>query len=396
MMDDVLYDLERPALGQVSFGSRLRSKPRVAVVHDWLVTFAGAEKVLEEILALFPQAELFSVVDFLNEADRGRLAGRRARTSFVQKLPFARRKYRAYLAFMPLAIEQFDLAGFDLVISSSHAVAKGVLTGPDQVHICYCHTPIRYAWDLQAQYLREAGLVSGVRSLIARALLHYVRLWDVRTASGVDYFIANSAYIARRIRKVYRRDAVVIHPPVDTDRFLLRRDKDAFYLTASRLVPYKRVELIVQAFAGMPGRRLLVVGDGPDFAKIKASAPANVTMLGFLPPAALRDHLQRARAFLFAAEEDFGILPVEAQACGTPVIAYGRGGALETIVDADNVAGEAPTGLFFYEQSAAAIVDAVERFEKLIIAPEACRARAERFGRSAFAAALRGFVEQVI
>ena len=262
-MDDVLYDLERPALGQVSFGSRLRSKPRVAVVHDWLVTFAGAEKVLEEILALFPQAELFSVVDFLNEADRGRLAGRRARTSFVQKLPFARRKYRAYLAFMPLAIEQFDLAGFDLVISSSHAVAKGVLTGPDQVHICYCHTPIRYAWDLQAQYLREAGLVSGVRSLIARALLHYVRLWDVRTASGVDYFIANSAYIARRIRKVYRRDAVVIHPPVDTDRFLLRRDKDAFYLTASRLVPYKRVELIVQAFAGMPGRRLLVVGDGP-------------------------------------------------------------------------------------------------------------------------------------
>jgi glycosyltransferase involved in cell wall biosynthesis len=361
---------------------------RVAIVHEWLVTLGGSEKVLIELLALFPNADLFAVVDFLSSEDRLKLGHKRIHTSFIQNLPFAGKHYRSYLPFMPLAIEQFDLAGYDLVISSSHAVAKGVLTGPGQLHVCYCHSPIRYAWDLQHQYLREARLTKGTKSLLARLMLHYIRIWDSRTVAGVDMFIANSNYIAKRIRKSYRRDAAVVHPPVDVDAFPLRLEKEKFYLTASRMVPYKRIDIIVQAFARMPERRLIVIGDGPDMAKLRALGQKNITFLGYQEDAVLRDHLQRARAFVFAAEEDFGILPVEAQACGTPVIAYGAGGALETVLSPGNSLHMPATGVFFTEQTPEAVCAAIAHFESLHFDPRDCRAWAERFSPAVFAKAI--------
>lgn len=351
---------------------------RVAVVHDWLTTYAGAEKVLAEILRIWPQADLFTVVDFLPDSDREKLLGKVATTSFIQRLPRARSSYRAYLPLMPFAIEQLDLSGYDLVISSSHAVAKGVITGPDQLHVSYVHSPIRYAWDLQHRYLNESGLAKGVKGWIARAMLHYIRIWDQRTAHGVDAFVANSGFIARRIRKVYGYHAAVVYPPVDIGRFSLGTRKEDFYLTASRMVPYKCVPLIVEAFARMPERRLVVVGDGPDFERVKAAATPNVTLLGYQPDAVLIDYMQRAKAFVFAAEEDFGITPVEAQACGTPVIAYGRGGALETVIASADESTR--TGLFFARQEHADIVDAVTRFEAAgVFDPLVCRANAQRF-----------------
>ncbi|WP_018466777.1 glycosyltransferase family 4 protein [Calidithermus timidus] len=360
---------------------------RVAVVHDWLVTYAGSERVLEQILLCFPQADLFSLVDFLPQGQRGFIQDRPVQTSFIQRLPRARAAYRSYLPLMPLAVEQFDLRGYDVVISSSHAVAKGVLTGPDQLHLSYVHTPIRYAWDLQPQYLREAGLERGIKGALARALLHYMRLWDQRTAAGVDVFIANSHYIARRIRKAYRREAEVIYPPVDVESFTLHEPKEDFYLAASRMVPYKRMDLIVEAFSQMPERKLVVIGDGPDFEKVKAKAAPNVRMMGYQPFSSLKEHMQRAKAFVFAAEEDFGIIPVEAQACGTPVIAYGKGGALETVQ-------EGVSGVFFPEQTPRAILEAVERFEQQTWNPSAVRQAVERFGAERFRQQFKDLVER--
>lgn len=353
---------------------------RVALVHDWLVVYAGAEKVLEQMLEIWPEADVFALVDFVPEKDRAFLKGKKVTTTFIQKLPFARTKYRAYLPFMPLAIEQLDLSGYDLVVSSSHAVAKGVLTSPSQVHVSYVHSPIRYAWDLQHQYLRESGLTKGLKSCLARALLHYIRLWDLRTANGVDVMVANSKFVGKRIRKVYGRDSEVVYPPVDTAHFTLRADKEEFYLTASRMVPYKMIPAIVEAFALMPDKKLVVIGDGPEMARIRAVAGSNVQILGHQPFATLKDHMQRAKAFVFAAEEDFGITPVEAQACGTPVIAYGKGGALETVRGL-GVADSQPTGAFFYEQTPEAIARAVRQFDEQARAITAadCRANAEKF-----------------
>ncbi len=329
---------------------------RVAIIHDWLTVNAGAEKVLKQMLLLYPQAEIFTLVDFLPEEDRSFLGSHKVHTSFIQKLPRARKSYRSYLPLMPLAIEQFDLSGFDLVLSSSYAVAKGVLTGPDQVHVCYCHSPIRYAWDLQPQYLRESGLDRGLKSAIARIILSYIRMWDVRTANGVDHFIANSTFIARRIRKVYGRDSVVIPPPVDIPETLPSPIRQDYYVTASRLVPYKRIDLIIEAFNQMPDRKLVVIGSGPMLEQMKRLAKHNVSVLGYQPLEVLEKHLAEARAFVFAAEEDFGIAPVEAQAFGTPVIAYGKGGILDSVKEGE-------TGSFFSEQSSLSIQNAIRSFE---------------------------------
>jgi glycosyltransferase involved in cell wall biosynthesis len=368
---------------------------RVAIIHDWLTVYAGAERVLKEILQLYPSADLYTTVDFLPEQQRGFLDGHRVFTSFIQKLPLVRKKYRSYLPLMPLAVESFDLSSYDLVISSSHAVAKGVITGPDQLHLCMCYSPIRYAWDLQHQYLRESGLDCGVKGWLARWILHRIRLWDSRTANGVDGFIAISGFIARRIWKVYRRKSTIIYPPVDIEAFALREKKEEFYLTASRMVPYKKLDLIIKAFAAMPEKKLVVIGDGPDYGKCEAQASDNVTMLGFQSNEVLHDYMQRARAFVFAAEEDFGITPLEAQACGTPVIAYGRGGAIETVRGLD---AESPTGLFFYEQSVEAIQDAVNRFELegQRIHPQACRANAMRFNPQRFRQELQDYIDMSI
>jgi glycosyltransferase involved in cell wall biosynthesis len=368
---------------------------KVAVVQDWLVTLGGAEKCLNRILAAYPNADLFALVDFLSDEQREQVFGKRARTSFLQRLPGAQRRYRSFLPLMPLAIEQFDLSDYDLVISSSYAVAKGVLTGPNQLHISYIHSPPRYAWDLQFQYLKEAKLEKGIRSAVARMLLHYIRTWDVRTASGPDKIIVNSKYISRRIRKTYGRDSTVIYPPVDIERFKPSNRFDGFYFTASRLVPYKKIPLIAEAFKSLPHAKLVVIGDGPEMAKLRAAAGSNVEILGYQPDAVFLDYMQRCEAFIYAAEEDFGIVPVEAQASGKPVLALGRGGALETVNGIDHAE---PTGLFFWEQTADAIVGAVRQFESLrttrpsLFAPETCRDNAMRFSTDRFDRELREFI----
>lgn len=367
---------------------------KVAVVCDWLVVYAGAERVLEQILKLYPEADLFCLVDFLPNDRRDFILHKKTNTSFIQNLPFAKTKYRSYLPFMPIAIEQLDVSAYDLVISSSHAVAKGILTGPNQIHISYVHSPMRYAWDLQHQYLKQAGLQRGLKSWLARAILHYMRMWDYRTANGVDHFIANSRFIAKRVKKVYGREATVIYPPVDVSAYTLCEQKEDFYLTASRLVPYKRVDLIVEAFTAMPEKQLVVIGDGPEFGKIKKKAGANVTLLGYQPFDVLRDKMQKAKAFVFAAEEDFGIIPVEAQACGTPVIAYGRGGVLETVCGGETVN---PTGIFFYRQDIPSICAGVKQFEAAgqKIIPKICRKNAERFTSTVFQQTFQSFVAQI-
>lgn len=366
---------------------------KVAIIHDWLTTWAGAEKALAELLNCFPQAELFTTVNFLESEAVSALKDRAIHTSFIQKLPFARKYYRSYLPLMPLAVEQFDLKGFDLILSSSHAVAKGVVSDPNAVHICYCYSPMRYAWDMQHQYLRQSGKEKGVMSWVMRWQLHRLRQWDYISAQRVDHFVAISSYIQRRIRASYRREAEVIYPPVDVDKFRCDGAREDFYLTASRMVPYKRIDLAIEAFNKMPDKKLIVIGDGPDYAKLAAKAGANVTLMGYQPDSVLIDHLERTRAFVFMAEEDFGILPVEAQAAGAPVIGYGVGGLAETILN--NV-----SGLWVNEQSSDALIASIEQFEARkqqdpsAFSARLCRQNAERFATQNFTQAIQSFVKK--
>jgi glycosyltransferase involved in cell wall biosynthesis len=361
---------------------------RVGLVHDWLPVYAGAERVLEQMIETFPGSDVYSLIDFISEDQRGFLQGKSVETSFIQNLPFSEQAYRYYLPLAPLAIEQFDLRDHDVVVSSSYAVAKGALTRSDQLHISYVHSPIRYAWDLYHDYLSEGGIGRRLRNLIARPILHYMRLYDVCTAPRADMFIANSRHVARRIWKRYRRPAHVVYPPVDVDRFSLETDKEAYYLTMSRLVSYKRIDLVVRAFSEMPDKELVVIGDGPQRSRIEDLAGPNVRVLGYQPDAAVTHYMQRARAFVFAAEEDFGIVPVEAQACGTPVLAYGRGGSRETILPGT-------TGLFFGEQSPAAIRECVRDFENdpSRFRPARIRRHAERFDIDSFRSAFGRLVQ---
>ncbi|HDZ1588662.1 TPA: glycosyltransferase family 4 protein, partial [Klebsiella pneumoniae] len=369
----------------------MSQKPNVGIVADWLVTYAGAERVIKEFLDIFPESELYSIVDFLQPEARNELHGKHAVTSFIQNLPKSKNNYQKYLPLMPLAIEQLDVSSHDIILSSSHAVAKGILTGPDQLHISYVHSPIRYAWDLQHQYLREAGFNKGIKASIVKYLLHKIRLWDYRTANGVDHFIANSQFISRRIKKVYNRESTVIYPPVDVERFTLNDKKEDYYFTASRMVPYKRIDLIVEAFSKMPEKKLIVIGDGSEIGKVKSKASKNVEILGYQPNHIMLEHMQNAKAFVFAAEEDFGITPVEAQACGTPVIAFGKGGSLETIrpLGVDN-----PTGLFFSEQTIESIISQVNAFERNveIFEPENCRLNSLRFSSLRFKNEMDNFI----
>ena len=367
---------------------------RVALVHDWLVTYTGGERVLEQTLKVFPEADVYTLVDFLGPEDRRFLGGRPTHHSFLQRMPFARRHYRRYLPIMPFAIGRFDLREYDLVISNSHAVAKGVPTGPEQLHVCICLSPIRYAWDLQDQYLKESGLDRGLRGMLARGLLHKIRIWDTKTANGVDRFIAISEFISRRITKAYGRDSTVIYPPVDISSFVPGEEtaRGDFYVTAGRLVPYKRVGLLAEAFREMPERQLVVIGDGPMRKQLLKDLPSNVRFLGRQPFPVLLSYLQTARGFLFAAEEDFGIAPLEAQACGTPVVAYGRGGALETIRGLDD---PEPSGVFFKDQSVTSLREAIQTLEEDPgrVGTANCRRNAERFGPERFREQLGGFME---
>ncbi|WP_333669288.1 glycosyltransferase [Elioraea tepidiphila] len=366
---------------------------KVAIVHEWLDTYAGSERVLEQMLAVWPEADLYALCDFLPDRERAFLGGKMPRTTFIQRLPFARKRFRMYLGLMPLAIESLDLSGYDLVVSSSHAVAKGAITAPGTLHLSYVHSPMRYAWDLQAQYLRESRLDRGLKGAYARWLLHRLRLWDHASAARPDAILANSRYIAERIRKVWRREAEVLHPPVDTDAFMPVTEKQDFYLIASRMVPYKRVDLAAAAFRRMPGRKLVIVGDGPQMPAVRAAAgdAPNITFRGHVAKAELVALMQNARACLHIAEEDFGIAMVEAQACGTPMLAFGRGGSRDIVRTPED--SDTPTGLLFDEQSPEALIDTVERFEAMrAFSPAACRANAERFSAAAFRQGLRDAV----
>ncbi len=350
---------------------------RSAIVHDWLISsVGGGEKVLQAIHKLFP-SPIYTLVQDVMKLKGTYFQDLEVHSSFIQKLPFSAKKYKNYLPLFPLAIEQFDLSSFDLIISSSHCAAKGVITSPHQVHVCYCHTPMRYAWDLMHEYLRESHLDRGIKGAMARVFLHYLRGWDVHSSQRVDHFVANSKYVARRIEKFYGRSATVIYPPVDLSFFQEHEKKDQYYLTASRLVPYKRIDLIVEAFSKMTDRKLVVIGDGPEWKKVKEKAGKNIELLKEVPDEALKKYLQGAKAFVFAAVEDFGILPVEAMACGTPVIAFGKGGVSETVVHKE-------TGYFFGEQSVSSIIAAVQEFEKIEFDSALCRKRAEDFSQEKF------------
>lgn len=360
---------------------------KVAFVHEWFTHFAGSEKVLEAMHKEYPDADIFALIDVIPEKERPAFLKREVKTTFLQKIPGIRKFYRFLLPIFPFAIEQLDMSGYDVVISNSHAVAKGVITGPNQLHICMCYTPMRYAWDLQDQYLSNSKL-GGPMAWLARWYLHKIRIWDSRTANGVDHFLSVSSYISRRIQKVYRRDSTVMHCNVETDDFQIGGPAQDFYLAASRIVPYKKMHLIVEAFNSMPDKKLVVIGAGPGLAKLQEMAGPNVQVMGYQPYSVLLEKMQTAKAFVFAAEEDFGIVPVEAQACGTPVIAFSVGGAAETVIDG-------VTGVHFHKQTVPELCEAVARFEEISASfdRKTIRAHAERFSTQRFRRDFRAFVE---
>ncbi|MBS0615257.1 MAG: glycosyltransferase [Verrucomicrobia bacterium] len=355
---------------------------KTAIVHDWLTSLGGAEKVLQAMAQVLP-SPIYTLVK--NPKTVEILLGQNAMvsTSFIQNIPLSRKIYRHLLPLFPYAIEQFDLREYDLILSSSHAVAKGVLTHAEQLHICYCHSPMRYAWDLHHQYMQGLGHVSG---FLAKHFLHRIRQWDVASVPRVDHFIANSHHVARRIQRNYGRESIVLYPPVATHLFNAETKKEGFYLTVSRLVPYKRIDLIAQAFSMTPHRRLVIIGDGPEMGKIKKISAPNIEILGHISDEEMRQYMQKAKAFVFAAEEDFGIVPVEAQAAGTPVIAFGKGGALETVVDG-------VTGVFFDEQTPPSMNEAVNQFEKMEFDPKAIQLHAQQFGEQRFKSQLQQIIK---
>lgn len=362
---------------------------KVAIIQEWLVTVGGSDKVVKAIADVFPDADIYTLVAQKEVCDELGINWDKVHTSFIQKMPLGTKKHRAYLPLFPFAIEQFDLRGYDVIISSSHCVAKGVLTKADQLHICYCHSPIRYVWDMYNEYLEESNLTKGIKSWLVRYLLHRIRKWDMLSSFRVDHYISNSDYVGQRIKETYRRESTTIHPNIDISNFEFCGQKEDFYLASSRLVAYKKIDIIIEAFNRMPEKKLIVIGGGPNFKKYQEMAKGNVTVMGYQPFNVLKEKMQKAKAFIFAADEDFGMIPIEAQACGTPVIAYGHGGSLETV-------SEGKTGLFFHEQTPENIIKAVTHFESLGETPfnyETCRKWAESFSEERFKKEIKEFVE---
>jgi len=365
----------------------------MAVVHDWFPTFAGGENVVECIIKEFQVQNLYTLFCRLNKEEMNRLNPATLHTSRLNTLPWIRNYYRILVEDCMLAVELFDLSDYDVVLSSTVAFSKGVLTGPSQMHVSYIHSPPRYAWDMTHQYFKKSGLLAPVMNELLHRKLHKLRIWDLRTINALDKIIVNSHFIANRVRKFYRRNATVIYPPVDVENFTLGSEKDDYYVTASRMVPYKRVDLIVSAFSQMPEKKLVVIGDGPEASRIKAIAGPNTEFLGHVPRQTLIEKLQNAQAYIYAALEDFGIAPVEAQACGTPVIGYAAGGILETVKSIPN---SNPTGIYFGKQEVGSIISAVERYEKSVdqFHPELIRQHAETFSAQRFRNQIRMFIEQ--
>lgn len=371
-------------------------EPDVAIVHDWLPVLSGAEKVVQQMAHIFPNASIYTLFDFLSAEERDQLSqGCPITVSGLNRLPGVEKYYRYLLLSCTRAIENFDVTRHDVVLSSSAALAKGVLTSPEQKHFAYVHSPARYAWDLTHEYVQGiGGLGAGLKQAMARRMLHKFRLWDMRTAPSVDHFIANSEFIKQRIWKVYRREADVIYPPVNTDDFTLPdSDRQEYFLVASRMVPYKRIPMIVEAFAQRPNLKLRVVGDGPEMPAVRAAAAPNTEILGHISFTELKRQMQTARAFVFAAKEDFGIVPVEAQACGTPVIALGHGGTAETVRPLGH---DRPTGVWFEEQTVESLVDAIDTFvaEEANFRPETCRENALSFSEERFRRELVEYIRE--
>ncbi len=361
-----------------------------AFIHDWLVDIGGAEKCVTSMLKIFP-SEVYTLLYKDDTAEKLGIDLSKIHSSPIQKMPFATRLYRNYLGWFPGAIESFDLKEYDLIISSSHAVARSVLTHSDQLHISYCYTPIRYAWDLYHEYIRLSGLNKGLKGWYAKKVLEKIRIWDQSTVNRVDHFIAISHYIKKRIKHVYNRDSDVIYPPVDVQEFQVQGNKEDFYLCASRMVPYKKMDLIASAFVRMPDKKLKIIGTGPDMKKVQAAAgkASNIEILGYQPFSVMKENMEKAKGFIFAAEEDFGIIPVEAQACGTPVIAFCKGGSAETVL-------QNKTGVFFERQDEDSIIEAISAFEKIEDKWDTSliRKHAESFSRSRFEKEFKAFVDQ--
>ena len=358
---------------------------RIAIVHDWCPSFRGGERVLARICKLFPKAEVFTLFDFLPaEVKEEYFRDVEFHASAANRIPLVRRFYRSLFFFCPFLIEQFDVTGYDAVISSSAAFSRGVITRPDQPHLCYVHSPVRYAWDEQFSYLQQGRLGFGPKGMLYRYMLHRLRAWDTRTAHGPDLMLANSNYVRSRIRHIYGRDARVVFPPVSLEELPCVEDKEDYYVSASFLAPYKRTDLVIQAFNEMPSRRLVVVGEGQQSKSLRALAGPNVTFAGFLPRGEYVRTLARARAMVFAGCEDFGIALAEAQACGTPLIAFGRGGAVDIVQRLG--ASPEPTGVLFKAQTAEHLKQAVDRFEDSgrAISPRACARNARRFSEENF------------
>ena len=337
------------------------SAKKIAIVHDWLVVYGGAEKVLENILDLYPNAELFSLIDKVPRNQRVFLRGKKVNVSILQHLPFIHKYYRYLMPFLPIIIEQFDLSDYEVVISSSYCVSKGVLTGPQQMHISYCHSPLRYAWDHYHYYISRFNKIPIVKFFM-RIVFHYIRTWDVVSSNSVDQFIATSKFVESRIKKYYRRSSVIIPPPVDLNVFNLRAQKENYYIAVARFVPFKRLDIAVRAFSEMPNKKLILVGDGPDMNYLQSMSSDNIEFVGFQNPESVKNYISRARALIFPSEEDFGIVPLEAQATGTPVIAFGKGGVLDTVLPHHEYYAES-TGVFFNEQHHASLIKAVAYFE---------------------------------
>ncbi len=356
---------------------------KVAIAFDWLNIYGGAEKTLEVFLELYPDADIYtSIYDQTKLPNH--LKNLNVKTSFIQKLPFGRSKYRNYLPLMPMAFEQFDLRSYDLVISNSHAFAKGVITGPQTLHVCYCFTPMRWAWDMYHDYL-ENEEIKGLKKIFLTPLINYLRLWDVTSSNRVDHFIAISGHIAGRIKKFYNRDSSVIYPPVETKKFEGDDISQDYYLVVSRLVSQKRVDIIVEAFNELK-LPLIIIGKGRDLDKLKAMAKSNIKFLGYQKDEVVAEYMKKCKAFVFASYEDFGIAPIEANAAGKPAIVYGAGGALETIV-ADG------TGVFFDKQEKDSVVSAVKRFETMTFDSKKIIVHAKKFDREMFKKNVKEFID---